>query len=196
MDFFEGLPKSHGKDTVLVVVDRLTKYAHFIGLKHPFSAHTVASEFVKEIVRLHGFPSSIVSDRDKVFLSIFWKVLFHLQGTELKYSSAYHPQTDGQSEAVNKTLETYLRCYINGRHKSWMEWLPWAEYSYNTSPHSSTKVTPFLALYGRNPPHLGRNPHANSKVGSLEDLLQERDSILDELKLSVAACTTNYEGEC
>lgn len=168
-----------------MVVDRLSKFAHFISLRHPFTALTVAQHFVNEIVRLHGFPSSIVSDRDRIFLSIFWKELFRLQGTDLKRSTSYHPQTDGQSENVNKGLETYLRCFVSDKPKQWARWLPWAEYSYNTSPHSSTGMTPFKVVYARDPPKLWRVGAGQTPVNSVEELLQERDHILDELKINL-----------
>jgi len=91
MDFIEGLPISNDHSVIMVVVDRLSKYAHFIPLKHPFTAASVAKTFVANVVRLHGIPTSIVSDRDKVFISSFWQTLFQLQGTQLCMSSSYHP---------------------------------------------------------------------------------------------------------
>lgn len=142
----------------------------------------MAVAFVKEIVRLHGLPLTIVCDRDKIFLSNFWKELFRLQGTTLLRSSAYHPQTDGQTEIVNQALETYLRCFINGKPKSWATWLPWAEYCYNTSPHTSTKMSPFMAVYGRAPPTLVRFGNNISPIDSVELWLKERDAVVDELK--------------
>ncbi|CAJ2644108.1 unnamed protein product [Trifolium pratense] len=102
MDFIGGLPKVHDIDTIMVVVDRLTKYANFIPVSHPYTAKDIAKIFIKDVVKLHGFPKSIVSDRDRVFLSTFWAELFKQAGTKLKYSSAYHPQSDGQTEVITK----------------------------------------------------------------------------------------------
>ena len=165
---------------IMVVVDSLSKYAHFISLRHPFTARMVAEAFVKEVIKLHGFPETMV-DKDKIFLSRFWEDLFKTQGTSLHKSTAYHSQSDGQTEVVNICLEAYLRCFAGRKPSSWSQWLPWAEYWYNTSYHSATKSTPFKALYGRDPPKLlrfGDIPTANTEV---EVMIQDRDALLHEL---------------
>ena len=113
----EGLPASNGFTVVMVIVDRLSKYAHFVPMRHLFTASSVARDFVANVVRLYGIPSTIVSDRDKIFISSFWQALFKLQGSVLCMSSSYHPQTDGQTEVVNRILEQYLRCFVCDKPK-------------------------------------------------------------------------------
>ena len=120
IDFIEGLPKSNGKSVILVVVDQLSKYAYFGSLAHPYKASIVAQSFMDIIFKLHGIPETIVRDRDPTFTSHFWQELFKLQGTHLNMSSAYHPQTDGQTEIVNKCLETYLCCFASAQPGHWV----------------------------------------------------------------------------
>lgn len=141
---------------MLVVVDRLSKYSHFLLLKHPYTAKSVAELFVREVVRLHGIPMTIISDRDPIFVSHFWLELFKLQGTQLNMSSAYHPEMDGQTEVTNRCLESYLRCFASEQPKTWSYWIPWAEFWYNTTFHVSIGRTPFEVVYGRQPPSIIR----------------------------------------
>lgn len=133
MDFATCLPLSRGKTTIITIVDKLLKYGHFIPFPTTFTALTVAEAFVSPIIKLHGPPKSIVTNRDPCFLHVLWKELNRLQRTSLAMSTAYHPQTDGQSEVLNKCVEQYLRCYITASPKDWVSILPWAEYWYNTS---------------------------------------------------------------
>lgn len=128
IDFITGLPKSEGKEVILVVVDRLTKYAHFMALAHPFKASDVAQVFMDTVYKLHGLPLNIISDRDPVFTSKFWKELMGKLGVKLNMSTAYHPQTDGQTERVNQCLETYLRCMTFEKQKNWVRYPALAEW--------------------------------------------------------------------
>ena len=187
LDFVEGFPRVGGKLVVLTVVDRFSKYAHFIALGHPYSATSVARAFFDQIVRLHGIPCSIVSDRDPVFTSTFWTELFQLSGVELRLSSAFHPQTDGQSEVTNRILGVYLRCLAGDRPRSWLHWLPWAEFSYNSSYQTALRATPFEVVYGRPPPAMASYQPGVARVTALDKQLKERDVFLQEIRDRILA---------
>ena len=173
MDFIEGLPKSNGSSCIFVVVNRYTKYSHFIPLKHPCTTAQIAHIFLQQVVKLHGMPYTITSDRDKIFTRNFWRELFKLWGTKLQMSTAYHPQTDGQPERVNQCLEMYLRCAVNDTPKQWAAWLPLAEFWYNSSFHSSLGTSPFVALYGHEPRHWGIEAASTCSIPSLKEWLEE-----------------------
>jgi hypothetical protein len=155
-----------GKSIILTVVDHFSKYAHFIALGHPYAAASVARAFFDDIVRLHGFPASIISDRDPVFTGNVWHDLFRMAGVKLRFSTAFHPQTDDQSEVVNKVIAMYLRCVTGDRPCAWVDWLAWAEYCYNTSYHSALRATPFEVVYGRPPPPILQVDPATTRTGS------------------------------
>ncbi|KAJ0614913.1 putative nucleotidyltransferase, Ribonuclease H [Helianthus annuus] len=150
MDFVTGLPRTQaGNDTIWVIVDRLTKSAHFLAIKETDKFSQLAAVYLKEVVSRHGVPTSIISDRDPRFTSELWQSMHKSFGSQLDMSTAYHPQTDGQSERTIQTLEDMLRACVLDFGKGWEKHLPLIEFSYNNSYHSSIKAAPFEALYGR-----------------------------------------------
>lgn len=175
MDFIVGLPKSQGFTCILVVVDRFTKYSHVLPLKRPYTAASVAQVFLDSIVKLHSLPKSIVSDRDPVFTSAFWEELFKRCGTQLNLSTAYQPQTDGQTERVNQCLEMYLRCDVSESPTKWASWLPLAELWYNTSYHTALGTTPFKALYDMEPNFLMLPAGESTLSSDASTLLLDRE---------------------
>lgn len=139
MDFVEGLPKFQGKDVILVVVDRFTKYAHSIASSHPYIAQDIVTIYLDNVFKFYGLPTVMVTDRDPIFTSLVWQSLFKSLKVQLHLSYAYHPQTDGQTKRVNQCLENYLRCTCFNSLKGWYHWLSLAEWWYNIAFHTSLK---------------------------------------------------------
>ncbi|KAK1660398.1 hypothetical protein QYE76_048557 [Lolium multiflorum] len=183
MDFITGLPKSSkGNDSIWVVVDRLTKVAHFIPVKTTYQGPRLAELYISRIVSLHGTPKSIVSDRGSQFTSRFWQKVHEGLGTRLNFSTAYHPQTDGQTERVNQILEDMLRACVLEYGSKWEDCLPYAEFSYNNSYQASLQMAPFEALYGRK----CRTPLNWSEVGESQvfgpDILREAEEKVHKIR--------------
>ena len=181
MDFVSGLPRSRrGCDCIWVIVDRLTKSAHFLAKRSTNNVGQLAKLFIKEIVRLHRVLVSIVFDRDPLFTSRFWARLHKEMGTKLRFSTTFHPQTDGQSERTIQTLEDMLRACVLDLSGSWEECLMLIEFAYNNSFHSSIGMAPFEALYGRK----CKSPICWNEVGKRKLLGLELVQItVDKIKL-------------
>ncbi|GJU21163.1 putative reverse transcriptase domain-containing protein [Tanacetum coccineum] len=188
MDFVTKLPKtSTGHDAIWVIVDRLTKSAHFIPIRATDSMETLTRLYIKEIVSRHGVPIFIISDRDSHFTSRFWQSLQNALGTQLDMSTAYHPETDGQSERTIQTLEDMLRACVIDFGKGWDKHLPLVEFSYNNSYHASIKAAPFEALYGRK----CRSPVCWAEVGDSQltgpEIIQETTEKIVQIRQRLQA---------
>ena len=187
MDFITGLPVSNGHNSILVVVDRLSKMSHFIPCSDTITAKELSSVFLQNIFRLHGLPKDIVSDRGPVFTSKFWQDLLKQFNIKSNLSTAFHPQTDGQTERINSVLEQYLRIYVNYQQDNWSTLLPFAEFSYNNAEQASTKKSPFFSNYGYHPSlHFNQVVSQSSSVPASDDFIQQLQSLHEEIKSEVS----------
>jgi hypothetical protein len=183
MDFITKLPRTNKQhDFIMVVVDKLTKAAHFIPVKLTHKEANIVDVYMREIARLHGIPKTIVSDRDPKFTSKFWKGLFNGFGTNLNFSTTYHPESYGQIERVNQVIEDMLRMYVMDKPSKWEDYLHLVEFAYNNGYQASLNMSPFEALYGRkyNTPVSWDNPVDRAVVGP--DFLREMEEKMIKIK--------------
>ena len=151
MDFIKGLPLSNGYDTILVIVCHLSKMGVVIPTVRDIDAEDLTMIFLVHVFLKHGTPTDIISDRGKHFISQFWRSLCRLLDIKANLSTAYHPETDGQTERVNQILEQYLHIFVNYQQDDWEHLLPLAEFAYNNTQHSATSVTLFFTNKGFHP---------------------------------------------
>jgi len=180
-DFITKLPLAQSYDSILVVVDRLTKMVHFIPTTEKKSAEELARLFRDNVWKLHGLPESIISDRGPQFVAGLMKELNEMLGIRSKLLTAFHPQTDGQTERVNQELEQYLRMFIDHRQEQWPEWLETVEFAYNNKAHSSTKTSPFKANYGQDP-RMGFEGRKKGKYVGAKKFVEKMREIQEETK--------------
>jgi hypothetical protein len=200
-DFITHLPESKGHNAILVVNCRYTKRAHFIPSHDETSSTGLAVQYRDNVWKLHGLPDEMISDRGPQFASSLMKELNKLLGIQTKLSTAYHPQTDGQTERTNQELEQYLRIFVNHRQSDWADWLPMAEFAYNNKVHSSTKQTPFFLDTGIHP-RMGVEPirepkheHAEEFATRMKSSRQEAEAALTKAASEMKRYADHHKGE-
>lgn len=189
-DLIIGLPDSQGYNAIMVVVDRFTKMIHVLPTTDQVSSEGIARLFRDNVWRYHGLPIKVISDRGSQFVSGYMRELNRLLGIQTAASTAYQPQTDGQTERINQEIELYLRMFVNYRQDDWMDWLPLAEFCYNNRIQSSTRQTPFMLNYGRHP-RLGTEPVRETNIEAVEDFLQRMKAIQTEAKSALEQAATD-----
>ena len=196
MDFIVGLPDSSGYNAMLVVVDRLSKMAHAIPCREDTTTEDLAELFVTHVWQHHGWPESLVSDRGGQFVAGFWKVLNKRLGAKVTLSTAFHPETDGQTERLNSTIEQYLRAYVTYQQDDWFKWLPTAMFTYNNSESESTRVSPFFANAGQHP-RVGfepRDPQDHSAEAlEAHDFADQMEELTEYLRDSMQLAQSKHE---
>jgi hypothetical protein len=177
-DMIVGLPLDGGKDAILVIVDSFSKYGIMVPCSSKVTAKDSADLFLDHVWKRHGFPEKTISDRGPVLNNKYIRALYERLGIKAHFSSAYHPQTDGQTERMNPGIEQYLRAYSGMYQKDWVKWLPMAEFAYINALHSATGTSPFKCLYGRDPTMMPSKiqtqvPEANDMVDTLQEIWEE-----------------------
>jgi len=183
-DFITKLLLAQGYDSILVVVDQLTKMVHFVPTMEKTSAEGLARLFRDNVWKLHGLPESIISDRGPQFVAGLMRELNEMLGIKSRLSMAFHPQTDGQTERVNQELEQYLRMFIDHRQEQWPKWLGTAEFAYNNKGHSSTRTSLFKANYGQDP-RMGFEGRKKGKYAGAEKFIEKMKKIQEEAKAAL-----------
>jgi transposase InsO family protein len=192
VDFIVELPESHGYDAIMCVVDSLTKRAHFIPMHTTINVEGMALLFLKEVWKHHRTPRAVVSDRGPQFVAAFTRKLYKLLGIKLATLTAYHPQTNGQSERVNQELEGYLHIFTSRRQDDWDELLPLGEFSHNNHVHSLTQQTPFMVDTGRHP-RMGFEPQQpHSKMESVNEFVDHMARGIEEAKSALTKAKDEY----
>ena len=193
MDFIMDLPISDGYDTILVVIDRLTKMSHFKPCNKNLDALQFATLFLKGIIRLHGIPRDVITDRGSLLTSDLWKEITEKLGIERRLSTAFHSQTDGQTERTNGILEQYLLVYVSYQQDNWNELLPMAEFAYNNGYQETIKSTPFYANYGINPEHQLITHMMTQKITSATGMKKLHDTLQAEMATAQLRHKENYD---
>ena len=184
VDFIMKLPVVAGKDVILVVCDRLSKMTHFVATTEGILAEGLARLFRDNVWKLHGLPESVVLDRGPQFAAELTKKLNRMLGIKIKLSTAFHPQTDGQTERMNQGLEQYLRFFIEHRQKDWPEWLAAVEFAVNNKVHTATKVSPFMANYGKEL-RMGEDIRRKGKVESMTEFVERMKKVHEEAETAL-----------
>ena len=184
MDFITKLPVSKGHDSILVVCDRFLKMSHFVATIEKTTAEELARLFRDNVWKLHGLPESMISDRGPQFVAGVTKELNKMLGIETKLSTAYHPETDGQTERTNQELKQYLRMYVNHRQNNWAEWLATVEFAFNNKVYTATRSSPFQVNYGREP-RMGFDIRKKGKNEKAEEFVREMKERHEEARAAL-----------
>ena len=190
MDFVVKLPKSKNPttqeiyDSIMVMVDKLTKYALMIPFKKNYKTDQFGFILLDRLVKNHGIPATITSDKNKLFTSNYWKTLMSAIGTKLKMSTIYHPETDGQTKKINQSMETYFRHYVNVKQNNWVSFLPITQLAHNNKKSDTTGLTPFFANYGKHPElfHAPKpGPNAHRTMVTVSDMTKLHEKMADAI---------------